>query len=82
MDIVHTLTTILLRSVQIITCFFVCHLICCIGKGFFGLLEVNFAKEVASFSVQYPGASITKRTFPSIFNKTFEKTYCPDIRKG
>ena len=32
--------------------------------------------------MQYPGVSITKRTFSSIFTKTFEKTCRPDVVKG
>ena len=51
-------------------------------RGFFGSFKSNFAKEVASFSVQYPGVSITKRAFPSIFTKAFEKTCHPDVVKG
>ena len=35
-------------------------------KGFFGSFKSNFANEVALFSVQYPGVSITKRTFPDV----------------
>ena len=48
----------------------------------FGSFKSNFATEVASFSVQYPRVSITKRTFPSIFTKAFEKTCRPDVVKG
>ena len=51
-------------------------------RGFFGSFKSNFAKEVASFSVQYPGVSITKRTFPLIFIKAFEKTCRADVVKG
>ena len=32
--------------------------------------------------MQYPGVSITKRTFSSIFTKAFEKTFRPDVVKG
>ena len=51
-------------------------------RGFFGFFKSNFTKEVASFSVQYPGVLIMKRTFSSIFTKAFEKTCHPDTVKG
>ena len=40
------------------------------------------SKEVAKFSVQYPGVSVTKWTFSGIFTKVFEQTCCADIIKG
>ena len=50
-------------------------------RGFFGSFKSNFAKEVASSSVQYSGVSITKRILPSVFTKAFEKTWRPDVVK-
>ena len=43
-------------------------------RGYFGSFKSNFSKEVAKFTVEHPGASITKRTFPTIFMKAFEIT--------
>ena len=58
------------------------HAVQAADRGLFGSFKSNFATEVASFSVQYPRVSNTKRTFPSIFTKAFEKTCRPDVVKG
>ena len=41
-------------------------------RGFFGAFKHNFAKEVAKFTVQYPGVAITKRQLPTIFTNAYE----------
>ena len=41
-------------------------------RGYFGAFKHNFSKEVAKFTVEYPGVSITKRQFPVIFTKAYE----------
>ena len=51
-------------------------------RRFFGTFKSNFSKEVAKFSVQHPGVSVTKRTFSGIFTKAFEQTCRADIIKG
>ena len=41
-------------------------------RGFFGAFKHNFSKELAKFTVQYPGVSIAKRQFPFIFTRAYE----------
>ena len=41
-------------------------------RVFFGAFKHNFSKELAKFTVQYPGVSITKRQFPFIFTRAYE----------
>ena len=50
-------------------------------RRFFRKCKSNFSKEVAKFSVQYPGVSVTKRRFSGIFTKAFKQTCRPDIIK-
>ena len=50
-----------------------CHALQPVDRGFFGTFKSNFTKEVAKFSVQYPGVSVTKWTFSGIFTKAFEQ---------
>ena len=47
-------------------------MLCNRQTGFFGAFKHNFSKELAKFTVQYPGISITKRQFPFIFTKAYE----------
>ena len=37
---------------------------------------------MTKFTVQYPGVSVTKRTFSGIFTKAYEQSCCADIVKG
>ena len=51
-------------------------------RGYFGSFKASFQKDVAKFTVEYPGASVTKRTFPTIFMKAFDATCRADIVKS
>ena len=51
-------------------------------RGFFGNFKSNFSKAVIKFTVQYPGVSVTKRTFSGIFTKAYEQSCRADIVKG
>ena len=51
-------------------------------RGYFGSFKSSCSKEVAKFTVEHPGASISKRTFPTIFMKAYEATCRADLVKS
>ena len=52
------------------------------AHGFFAAFKANFSKEVGKFTLEYPGISITKRTFPTIFSKANEVSCRVEVVKS
>ena len=51
-------------------------------RGFFGAFKSNFSKEVARFTVEHPGVSITKRIFPTVFTRSYDVSCRADVVKS
>ena len=51
-------------------------------RGYFATFKANFSKEVGKFTVQHPGVSITKRTFPTIFTRSYEISCSAEVVKS
>ena len=51
-------------------------------RGFFSVFKSNFSKEVAKFSLEHPGVTITKRTFPTIFSRAYDVSCSADTVKS
>ena len=51
-------------------------------RGYFASFKSTFKKGVGNFTLEYPGISITKWTFPTIFTRSFEKSCRNDVIKS
>ena len=87
MDILHIYIFMLLSFVQLMEYFyFVYHCIhrmhCSQVEDFLEVLNPTFQRNWLKFTVQYPGVSVTNRTFSWTFTKAYQQSCCADVIKG
>ena len=51
-------------------------------RGYFSAFKSNLSKEVAKFTVEHAGVSITKRIFPTVFTRAYEISSRVDVVKS
>ena len=51
-------------------------------RGYFSAFKSNFSKDIAKFTVEHAGVSITKRIFPTVFTSAYEISSRVDVVKS